>query len=162
MATADRVRAAGVLLGGCSCGRAGGIVTAVSFHLRTSSVVRGLGAGLACLLPSVRGRATVVLASYGSAWAIDPVGIQFFSIVPDETADPFLRAATPLATSGASWTAVQLLAASAIRRQSVPTPLAALAYGALVAVGDSAAADVFTKARARAAATSSKAASGSE
>ncbi|MGI8524503.1 MAG: hypothetical protein ACR2K3_14525 [Nocardioides sp.] len=134
----------------------------MNLQIRTSSVLRGVGAGLACLAPGVRGRATAVLASYGAAWAVDPVGIQFFAIAPDESADPFVRAATPFVTSAASWTGVQLLAASTIRRQGVPAPLAAVAYGALVAVADSAAADAFVRLRAKRAATSAEAAPAAE
>jgi hypothetical protein len=43
----------------------------------------------------------------------------------------------PLATSAASWSAVMLLAVSAVRRSALPAPVAGVLLGGAVVVGDS-------------------------
>jgi hypothetical protein len=118
-------------------------------RLRQGSVVRGAGVALACLLPGLRGRAGAVLASYAAGWQLDKPGLQVFVIVPDDDEEPWKQALVPLATSGASWSAVMLLAVSAVRRSALPAPLAAVALGGLVVAGDSALADLGERTKAR-------------
>ena len=117
-------------------------------RLRHGSVVRGAGVALACLLPCFRSRTRVVAASYAAAWPLDRPGLQVFVMVPDDDEEPWRKAVLPFATSGASWTAVMLLAVSAVRRSALPAPLAAVALGGLVVVGDSALADLGERTKA--------------
>ena len=120
-------------------------------RIRPGSVVRGAGVALACLSPRLPGRARAVLASYVGGWPLNRPGLQLLVIVPDEDAEPWQRAVVPLATSGASWTALMLIATSAVRRSALPTPVAAVLLGSVVAVGDSLLIDVGKRAMARAA-----------
>jgi hypothetical protein len=121
-------------------------------RLRHGSVVRGAGVALACLVPGFRGRTRAVVASYAAAWPLDKPGLQLLVVVPDDDAEPWRKAMLPFATSGASWTAVMLLAVSAVRRSALPAPVAAVALGGLVVAGDSAMADLAERTKARIAA----------
>jgi len=112
-------------------------VTPVSW-VRTGSAVRGAGVALACVLPGVRRRATVISASYAGAWPVDRPGLQFFSVVPDEDEEAWKRAVFPFLTSGSSWTVAMSLAVLGARRLPLPTPVAAALLGAGVAAADSA------------------------
>jgi uncharacterized protein (DUF849 family) len=106
--------------------------------------------GLACLVPGLRGRARVVLASYAVGWPLDRPGLQVFVVVPDEDAEPWKRVVVPLATSAASWSAVMLLAVSAVRRSALPAPVAGVLLGGAVIVGDSLLKEVGERAKASA------------
>lgn len=121
-------------------------------QIRPGSAVRGAGVALACLMPSVAGRARAVGVAYAVGWPLDRPGLQVLIVVPDEDEDPWKRASLPLVTSGASWSALMLVAVSAVRRSKVPAPIAAVVLGGAVAVGDSLLADFATRVRARAAA----------
>ena len=122
-------------------------------RVRPGSAVRGAGVAAACLLPRLPGRARAVMAAYAAGWPLDKPGIQFFTLVPDEDEDAWRRAVVPVVTSGASWTAVMLTAMWGLRRSRIPTPVAALLLGGAVTVGDSLAADLFARMKARAEAT---------
>jgi hypothetical protein len=76
-------------------------------------------------------------------------GLQVFSVVPDEDAEPWRRVMVPLATSGGSWSVVMLGAAFAVRRSSLPVPVAAVLLGGAVVVGDSLLADLAERVKAR-------------
>jgi hypothetical protein len=119
-------------------------------RVRPGSAVRGAGVALACLSPSLAGRARAVLASYAGGWPLGKPGLQVLVVVPDEDADPWKRAIVPLATSGASWTVVMLVGVSACRRSSLPAPVAAVLLGGLVTVGDSLLFEVAERAKAKA------------
>jgi hypothetical protein len=93
-----------------------------------------------------------VLASYAAGWPLSKPGLQFFVIVPDEDEEPWRRAVVPLATSGASWTAVMLVAASAVRRTALPAPVAAVLLGGVVTVGDSMLSELGERVKAKSAA----------
>ena len=98
-------------------------------RVRPGSAVRGAGVALACLLPRLPGRARAVVASYAAGWPLGKPGLQVFVVVPDEDEEPWKRAVVPFATSGASWTALMLVGASAVRRSSLPAPVAAVLLG---------------------------------
>jgi hypothetical protein len=119
-------------------------------RIRPGSAVRGAGVALACLSPRLPGRARAVLASYVAGWPLSRPGLQVFVVVPDEDAEPWRRAVVPLATSGASWTALMLVATSAVRRSALPAPVAAVLLGGVVAVGDSLLADLGERVKAKA------------
>jgi hypothetical protein len=119
-------------------------------RIRPGSAVRGAGVALACLSPRLPGRARAVLASYVGGWPLNRPGLQVFVVVPDEDAEPWQRAVVPLATSGASWTALMLVATSAVRRSALPAPVAAVLLGGVVAVGDSFLADLGERMKAKA------------
>jgi hypothetical protein len=119
-------------------------------RIRPGSAVRGAGVALACLSPRLPGRARAVLASYVAGWPLSRPGLQVFVVVPDEDAEPWRRAVVPLATSGASWTALVLVATSAVRRSALPAPVAAVLLGGVVAVGDSLLADLGERVKAKA------------
>jgi|tagenome__1003787_1003787.scaffolds.fasta_scaffold20746164_3 hypothetical protein len=125
-------------------------VSRVLAQVRPGSAVRGAGVALACLSPGLLGRARALAAAYVVGWPLDKPGLQFFTIVPDEDEDPWKRTVVPIVTSGASWTAVMLTASSAIRRSRIPTPVAALLLGGVVALGDTLAADMFGRMKAKA------------
>jgi hypothetical protein len=80
-------------------------------RIHPGSALRGAGLALACLLPGVRRRTTVIAGSYAVAWPLDRPGLQFFTVVPDEDEEPWKRAVLPVLTSGASWTLAMSLAA---------------------------------------------------
>jgi hypothetical protein len=101
-------------------------------------------------VPGLSGRARVVLASYALGWPLDRPGLQVFVVVPDEDADTWKRAVVPLATSAASWSAVMLLAVSAVRRSALPAPVAGVLLGGAVTVGDSLLKEVGEQAKAKA------------
>jgi hypothetical protein len=105
-------------------------------QVRPASALRGAGVALACLSPRFPGRARVVAASYAASWPLGKPGIQLAIVVPDADADAWKRAAYPLVSSGASWTAVVLGLAAVVRRSRVPTPVAGVLLGAAVAIGD--------------------------
>ena len=111
-------------------------LSAVASQVRPGSAVRGAGVALACLTPSLAGRARVVGASYAASWPLGKPGIQLAMVVPDADAEPWKRAVYPLASSGASWTAAVLGLSALARRSRLPTPVAAALLGAVVAVGD--------------------------
>ena len=112
--------------------------------------MRGAGVALACLSPRVLGRARFLASAYAVGWPLDKPGLQFFAIVPDEDEDRWRRAVVPVVTSGVSWTAVMLAASSGLRKSKVPAPVAAMLLGGAVAVGDSLAADMFGRLKAKA------------
>jgi hypothetical protein len=118
-------------------------------RIRPGSAVRGAGVALACLSPRLPGRARAVLASYAAGWPLSRPGLQVFVVVPDEDEEPWRRAVVPLATSGASWTAVMLVATSAVRRSALPAPVAAVLLGGVVIVGDSMLADLGERMKAK-------------
>jgi hypothetical protein len=116
-----------------------------------ASAVRGAGVALACLSPGLPGRTRVVLTSYAAAWPLGHPGLQLLVVVPDEDEEPWKRAVLPFASSGLSWTLLMLGVVTAVRRSSLPTPVAALALGGLVTVGDSLLVEVGERAKAKAA-----------
>jgi len=119
--------------------------------VRAGSAVRGAGVGLACLLPGLGGRARAVLAAYAVGWPMGAPGLQLFVVVPDEDEEPWKRAVVPFATSAASWSAAMLLAVSAVRRSSLPAPVAGVLLGGAVVVGDSLLGDMGARLKAQAA-----------
>lgn len=120
-------------------------------RVQPGSAVRGAGVALACLMPGLTGRARAVGASYAAGWPLGKPGLQLLVVTPDEDADTWKRAVYPFASSGASWTALMLVVVSAVRRSSIPTPVAAVMLGGVVAVGDSLLVDVGQRAMAKAA-----------
>ena len=74
-------------------------------------------------------------------WKLDKPGLQVFVVVPD-TDEPWKRASVPFVTSVTSWSAVMLVAASALRRTALPAPVSALLFGGAVLVADSVLADM--------------------
>jgi hypothetical protein len=131
-------------------------------RVRPGSAVRGAGVALACLTPGLPGRARAVVASYAAGWPLGRPGLQVFVVVPDEDADPWQRAVVPPATSGASWTVLMLVAVSAVRRTSLPAPVAAVLLGGAVAVTDSLLADLGERTKARRADTATARGAASE
>jgi hypothetical protein len=109
--------------------------------VRPGAVARGVGVALACLESTPRGRSRVLFAAYALGWPPDKPGLQIFVVVPD-TEEPWQRAAVPFATSVTSWSAVMLVATTAVRRTTVPTPIAAGLLGGSVAIIDSVLADL--------------------
>lgn len=105
-------------------------------RIRPASAVRGAGLALACLSPRLSGRARVVAASYVVSWPMSKPGIQLAIVVPGEGEDAWKRAVYPLASSGASWTAVVLGLVELARRSRIPTPMAAALLGSAIALGD--------------------------
>ena len=121
-------------------------------RLRAGSAVRGAGVGLACLFPSLGGRARAVGASYAVGWPLGKPGLQMLVVVPDDDAEDWQRAVVPFATSALSWTVLMTTAASVVRRTALPAPVAAVLLAGAVALADSALVDVGERAKARAAA----------
>jgi hypothetical protein len=119
-------------------------------RVRTGSWIRGAGVALGCLMPGVPRRAGVMAASYAAAWPVDLPGLQFFVVVPDEGEEGWKKTVLPIASSGASWTALMLVATSAVRRTVLPVPVAAVLLGGAVAVSDSLLRDFGERMRARA------------
>jgi hypothetical protein len=119
--------------------------------VRAGSAVRGAGVGLACLLPGLGGRARAVLAAYAVGWPMGAPGLQLLVVVPDEDEQAWKRAVVPFATSAASWSAVMLLAVSAVRRSTLPAPVAGVLLGGGVVVGDSLLGDVGARLQSQAA-----------
>ena len=107
-----------------------------------ASLVRGAGVAAATWAPSVGLRILALTGSYGAAWSIRPGGLTFLSVTDSEHENPVVRAAVPLGTSGASWTAVHVGVATLLRRTGHPL-LAGAAYGIAVAVLDSVLAEKF-------------------
>jgi hypothetical protein len=120
-------------------------------RVRPGSAVRGAGVALACLMPRLPGRARAVVASYAVGWPLGKPGLQLLVVVPDDDVDSWKRTVYPFASSGASWTALMLVAVSAVRRSSLPAPVAAVVLGSAVAVGDSLLVGVGERAMAKAA-----------
>jgi hypothetical protein len=120
-------------------------------RVRAGSAARGAGVGLACLLPRLSGRARAVLAAYAVGWPMASPGLQVFVVVPDEDEEAWKRAVVPFVTSAASWSAVMLLAVSAVRRSSLPAPVAGVLLGGAVVLGDSVLGDVGVRMQAKAA-----------
>ena len=119
-------------------------------RLRAGSAVRGAGVGLACLFPRLDTRARAVVASYAVGWPLGTPGLQVLVAVPDEDEEPWKRAIVPFATSAVSWSAIMLLAVSAVRRSALPAPVAGVLLGGAVLVGDSLMTDVGERAKAKA------------
>ena len=109
--------------------------------VRPGAVVRGAGVTLACLASSPSARSGILFTAYAVAWPLGKPGLQVFVVVPD-TDEPWKRASVPFATSVASWSAVMLAAATALRRTPVPGPVAAVLLGGTVVALDSLLADL--------------------
>ena len=120
-------------------------------RVRKGSAVRGAGVALACVIPGLPGRTRAVGVSYAASWPLGKPGLQLLVIAPDQDADPWKRVIYPLASSGASWTALMLVSVAAVRRSPLPAPVAAVVLGGVVAVGDSLLVDVGLRAMAKAA-----------
>ena len=120
--------------------------------VRPGAVIRGAGVGLACLASGPTTRSRILLAAYAVGWPLDKPGLQVFVVVPD-TDEPWKRATVPFATAVASWSAVMLVAATALRRTVLPAPIASVLLGGAVVVVDSLLADLG---EARAAATAAE------
>src|SRR3954454_5698740 len=108
---------------------------------RLGAVARGAGVALACLAPGPTARSNALFAAYAVGWPLDKPGLQVFVVVPD-TDEPWKRASIPFATSVASWSAVMLAAATALRRTPLPGPVAAGLLGGSVVAVDSLLADL--------------------
>ena len=118
--------------------------------VRPGAVVRGAGVALGCLAPSTTARSRVLFAAYAAGWRLDKPGLQVFVVVPDSE-EPWKRATVPFATSVASWSAVRLVATTAVRRTKVPAPVAAVLLGGALVVVDSLLADLGERRQAEAA-----------
>ena len=90
-------------------------------------------------------------SSYAAGWPLSRPGVRFVEVVPDEDAAAWRRAVVPFATSQASWSAVMLAAIFAVRRTSLPVPIAAALLGGAVVVGDPLLVELVERAKARAA-----------
>ena len=90
-------------------------------------------------------------SSYAAGWPLSRPGVRFVEVVPDEDAALWQRTVVPFATSEASWSAVMLAAIFAVRRSSLPVPVAAVLLGGAVVVGDSLLLELVERAKARAA-----------
>ena len=97
-----------------------------------NSILRGVGAAVACLLPDTRLRGVVLAGSYAAAGLIDPTGIKIVAVEADENGSQVV----PLATATASWVAVQLVAIGGLRRLPLPSYVVALAWGVAVVAAD--------------------------
>ena len=104
-------------------------------------MVRGAGVALACLASTPTSRSRLLFAAYAVGWKLDKPGLQVFVVVPD-TDEPWKRASVPFVTSVTSWSAVMVVAASALRRTVLPAPVSALLFGGAVLVADSVLADL--------------------
>ena len=108
--------------------------------VRPGAVMRGTGAGLACLASSTSQRSGILFAAYTGGWFLDKPGLQVFVVIPD-TDEPWKRATVPFATSAASWSPVMLAATAILRRTRLPVMTAAVALGGAVTLVDSLLAD---------------------
>jgi len=115
-----------------------------------ASLVRGAGVLAATLTPSLGLRVLALASSYGTAWSIKPGGLTFLSVSDSDHDNAIVRAAIPLGTSGASWTAVHLGVTSVLRRSGRPL-LAGAVYGVLVAALDAVLVEKFDALKATAA-----------
>jgi hypothetical protein len=97
-----------------------------------NSILRGVGAGVACLLPGAGTRGLALAGSYAAAGLIDPTGIKIVAIEADESG----RQVVPLATATASWMAVQSVAIGGLRRLPLPSYVVALVWGVAVVAVD--------------------------
>jgi hypothetical protein len=88
-------------------------------------------------------------AAYAVGWPLDRPGLQMLVVVPDDDDHPWKRASFPFVTSAASWSAVMLVAVSAVRRTALPAPIAAVLLGGAVTAGDSLLADLAQRLKAR-------------
>ncbi len=109
--------------------------------VRPGALVRGAGVALACLAAGPSTRSRILFAVYSVGWPLGKPGLQVFVVVPD-TDEPWKRATVPFATSVASWSAVMLVATTAMRRTPLPAPVAAVLLGGTVVVVDSLLADL--------------------
>ena len=109
--------------------------------VRLGAVSRGAGVALGGLVPRSSARPPILFVAYAVGWLLDRPGLQVFVVVPD-TEEPWKRATVPFMTSVGSWSAAMLAALAALRRTSIPTPIAAVALGAAVVVIDSVLADL--------------------
>ena len=109
--------------------------------VRPGAVVRGTGVALACLAPDAAKRSPILLAGFAVGWFLDRPGLQVLTVVPD-TEEPWRRATVPFATSVASWSSVMLAALTALRRTTLPVPIAAVLLGGGLVVVDSVLADL--------------------
>jgi hypothetical protein len=109
--------------------------------VRPGAVMRGAGVAAACLAPDASKRPAILLAAYAGGWFLNKPGLQVFVVIPDSD-EPWKRATVPFATSVASWSAVMLAAATALRRTGLPVPIAAAVLGAGVTIADSLLADL--------------------
>jgi hypothetical protein len=119
--------------------------------VRPGAVLRGLGVAGACLASSPTMRTNALFAGYAAGWPLNRPGLQLFVVVPDSD-EPWKRASIPFATSLASWSAVMLVATTAVRRTRLPAPVAAVLLGGGVLCIDSVLADLVEQRQARAAA----------
>src|SRR3954464_2885745 len=118
--------------------------------IRPGAVIRGAGVALACLTPGPSRRSPILFAAYAVGWRLDKPGLKVFVVIPD-TEEPWKRATVPFATSVASWSAVMLVATTAVRRTKVPAPVAAVLLGGALVVVDSLLADLGERRQAEAA-----------
>ena len=109
--------------------------------VRPGAVVRGTGVALACLVGDTSKRSPILLTSFAIGWFLNRPGLQIFTVIPD-TEEPWKRTTVPLATSVGSWSAVMLAAMTALRRTSLPVPIAAVVLGGGLVVVDSLLADL--------------------
>ena len=109
--------------------------------VRPGAVIRGAGAAVACLSSGPTNRSRILFTAYAAGWVLDKPGLQVNVVIPD-TQEPWKRASVPFATSVATWSTVMLIAASALRRTVVPTPIAAVLLGGAWVVVDSLLADL--------------------
>ncbi len=118
--------------------------------VRPGAIARGAGVAAACLTSSPTRRTNALFAGYAAGWPLNRPGLQLFVVVPDSD-EPWKRASIPFATSLASWSAVMIVATTAVRRTRLPAPVAALLLGGAVVVADSTLADLADRRQARAA-----------
>ncbi|MEO6510685.1 MAG: hypothetical protein ABIO16_06825 [Nocardioides sp.] len=116
-----------------------------------ASLVRAAGVAGATVLSSPLARLAALAGTYAGAWQVKPGGLTFLSMTDSDHENPLVREYLPLATSGASWTAVHLGVTTLLRRRSRHRLLAAVGYGAAVALLDSVMAQKFEALKAAAA-----------
>src|SRR5690349_6469597 len=96
-----------------------------SMSVRPGAVIRGAGVALACLAPDPSKRSAILLAGFTGGWFLNKPGLQVFTIIPDAE-EPWKHATVPFTSSVASWSTVMLAATTAVRRTSLPAPIAAV------------------------------------